>query len=248
MITGVTDELRVRRRSTTTALIWASSAWRRPSGSVGYLGHTIDDDAAGTSLGNGDGLLNPTEQIELPVQVYNFGTVTATAVTGTLTCEDGYVTILDDAEEFGDIPPGSSAWSRRRLRSARRGGAPEGHRIRLGLDLHAGAETWHSLIELRVTAAALVYEDQTLYGFGGELDPGEACEISVQIANAGGAAAEDLVGTLISDSDWLVVTDMLGTFGTIGAGASGENTADHFGSPRRPGVRRRALGDPARRG
>ena len=227
--TGMSDELRVTVTKHNCHPYLGTITVTQSEQFVGYLGHTIDDDAAGTSVGNGDGLLNPTEQIELPVQAHNFGTAEATGVTGTLTCEDDYVTILDDTEEFGDIAPGASVWSVDDFDLYVAGDAPEGHWIRLGLDLHSGTDTWHSLIDLQVTAAALVYEEHTLYGFGAEIDPGEDGEISVRIANTGSAAAQNLVGTLISDSEWLAVTDISGTFGTIGAGASGENDVDRFG-------------------
>ena len=195
---------------------------------VGYDSHAIDDDAAGTSQGNGDGTPNPTEVIELPVAVRNFGWLTATAVTGTLISDDPYVTILDASEEFGDIAPGASVWSGDDFDLRIDGGAPHGHRIRLGLDLHSGSDVWHSMIDLPVAAADLVYQDVTLYGFGGTVDPGEAGEIAVRVTNAGAAPAQDLGGTLISDSPWLTVTDAGGTFGTLEIGASGANESDRF--------------------
>ncbi|MBM3288000.1 MAG: hypothetical protein FJY88_11720, partial [Candidatus Eisenbacteria bacterium] len=78
---------------------------------VGYQASTVDDDSGGGSAGNGDGLVNPGETIELRVQLRNFGSQNATGVTATLTSDDPYVTILDGQESFGDIPAGATAWS-----------------------------------------------------------------------------------------------------------------------------------------
>ncbi|MCK4306047.1 MAG: hypothetical protein KAY24_17540, partial [Candidatus Eisenbacteria sp.] len=191
---------------------------------VGYLAHSIDDDMSGSSSGNGDGFPNPAERIEIPVQVQNFGTHIASAVTGTLTEDDPYVTILDAEETFGEISPGATAWSEDDFDIEISGGAPNGHVIRLGLDLQSGADIWHSLIDIPVVSAEFAYEDVTLYGMGTQVDPGEEGEISVRIQNAGDAVATGVTGTLISGSTWVVVTDADGTFGNIGTGATGENT------------------------
>jgi len=62
---------------------------------VGYSDSVVDDDNVGSSNGDGDGLANPGETIELQVELQNFGSSTAPNVTGTLTTTDPYVTILD---------------------------------------------------------------------------------------------------------------------------------------------------------
>jgi hypothetical protein len=196
---------------------------------VAYQSHTVDDDADGTSSGNDDGQTNPMEQIELPVQVKNFGSQTATAVTGTLSSTDPYVVIFDDSETFGDIAGGASAWSEDDFDIQIAGGAPHGHRIYLDLDLASGTDLWRSLIAVPVVSAAFVYDAQTLYGVGTRLDPGDSGEISVRVRNQGGAPAATVTGRLISESQWITVTDPNGTYGTINVGATGENTTDRFG-------------------
>ncbi len=62
-------------------------------------GSTIDD----TASGNGDGLAQPLERIEIVVTLENLGTGDATSVTGTLTTSDPDVTINDGSGSFGDI-------------------------------------------------------------------------------------------------------------------------------------------------
>ena len=195
---------------------------------VGYVAHTIDDDASGSSSGNGDGQVNPAETIELPIQVENFGTSMANSVTGTLTCNDAYVTILDATETFGDIPVGGTAWCADDFDILIDGAAPVGHVIRLGLDLESGADVWHSLIDIPISSAEFAYDDITLYDMGTQLDPGDAGEISISILNHGDAAADGVSGTLLSQSEWITVTDAEGTFGDIGVGATGENALDRF--------------------
>lgn len=195
---------------------------------VAYAAHTIDDDGAGTSSGNGDGLANPTERIELPVQVHNFGGTTAYGVTGTLTSEDPYVTVLDANETFGDVATGGSAWSADDFDVEIDAGAPNGHVARLGLDLQSGSSTWHFLIEVPVASAELQYASHTTYDVGGQFDPGESGGLSVKLHNAGAASAQAMTGVLVSRSQWVAVTDSAGAFADIAGGESGENTLDRF--------------------
>jgi hypothetical protein len=62
-------------------------------------GSVIDD----TAGGNGDGLAQPLETIEIVVTLENLGSGDATSVTGTLTTSDPDVTINDGSGSFGNI-------------------------------------------------------------------------------------------------------------------------------------------------
>jgi hypothetical protein len=196
---------------------------------AGYLAHTIDDDNSGTSSGNANGQVNPTEHIELPVQVKNFGTQSLSSVTGTLTCDDPYVTILDADETFGTIAAGATAWGTDDFDIQIAPGAPHGRTIYLGLALTSGADTWNSLIQLTVASAELVYGGQTVYNVGATLDPGESGQLSVRLRNIGTLSAANATGTLVSKSPWVTVTDAVGTFGTIAPGGALDNASDRFG-------------------
>jgi len=196
---------------------------------VGYLAHSIDDDNAGGSLGNGDHIANPGETLELRVQAKNYGLMTATNVTGTLSTDDPFVTILDAEEDFGNLPAGGTAWCAEDFDVRLDGGIPDGHTVYLYLDLASGSEQWRSVVALPVAAASFSYRAVTLTGFGSQIDPGESGQISVRVRNDGGATGPGLQGTLISSSPWLTVNDPHAAYGTIDIGATGENTADPFG-------------------
>jgi hypothetical protein len=196
---------------------------------VAYAAHSIDDDTSGASQGNGDGVLNPTERIELPVQVRNFGVLAAPGVVGTLTSGDPRVAILDGTVTFGDLAGGTAAWGNAPFVLEVSGETPDGHAIDLGLDLTSDTGTWRSLITLPVTAADFAYVACTAYGFGVTFDPGESGEISVRLRNQGGAAGSGVSGTLLSEDPWVRVTDGTGSFGLIPLGGMAENTFDRFG-------------------
>lgn len=72
-----------------------------------FGGYVVDDDNFGTSSGDGDGIPEPGETVELSVLVKNNGT-DATNVTGLLTCSTAGVTITDSGEGFGDIAGGAT--------------------------------------------------------------------------------------------------------------------------------------------
>lgn len=198
---------------------------------VGYQASTSDDDASGESSGNGDGAANPGETIELRVQLKNFGSFAETGVTATLTSDDPYVTIGDASESFGNIAAGATAWSVDDFNITIDRGCPHGRLIRLGLDVQAGVNVWHSLIDLPIVSAEFSTEGYTLYNAGGNglFDPGETIQVSVKLRNNGGMNAASVACAMTSLGSFVTVTDGSGAFGTINAGSAAENTSDRFG-------------------
>ncbi|MBD3236786.1 MAG: hypothetical protein GF330_08790, partial [Candidatus Eisenbacteria bacterium] len=195
---------------------------------LAYAAHAIDDDQDGSSDGNGDGIVNPGESLELPVRIHNPGATEVVGATGRLTTADPYLMLTDDLETFGDLPPGDSLWCGDDYDFEIDGGAPHGHCLVLDLEIAAGEAQWPARIELAVVAGAFAYEGVSLTDFGTRIDPGEAGEISVRLANLGGADGASVTGTLLSQSPWVTVTDETGAFGSIGIGESGENSGDPF--------------------
>jgi len=73
-----------------------------------FMSFTVDDDDDGSSVGNGDFVVNPGETLELRISLENTGGATAHNVTATLTSGCGDVTIISGTEGYEDIPPGQS--------------------------------------------------------------------------------------------------------------------------------------------
>jgi len=67
--------------------------------SVTYSSHLISD----VSGGNGDGLINPGEQIQITATLMNVGSEVALGVDATLSSSDTYVSIQNNNASFGDI-------------------------------------------------------------------------------------------------------------------------------------------------
>ncbi|NOR88488.1 MAG: hypothetical protein GQ527_12860, partial [Bacteroidales bacterium] len=76
-----------------------------------FTEYIIDDDNSGESSGDGDGLAEPGEHIELPILISNIGNGTVHSVVGEIATSDPDITIVDYYEQFGDITEGSQAWT-----------------------------------------------------------------------------------------------------------------------------------------
>jgi len=198
-----------------------------PQRYVSYQSSAVDDDMNGQSAGNGDGLINPGETIELPVQVKNFGSETAGGVSATLSTLDPYVTVLSATQSLGDITGGASAWTPGGYGFYVDKACPDRHTIRFALDVTSGADQWHSIIDLGVVSAHLVADGARVYG-DGRIDPGDTQAISIKLKNLGGASAVNPTALLVSSSDFIEIPDRTGTYSTIDPNATGENTTDTF--------------------
>ncbi|MBT4332746.1 MAG: hypothetical protein HOD64_05655, partial [Candidatus Cloacimonetes bacterium] len=191
---------------------------------------TIDDDNSGTSTGNNDGSINPGEDIELNVSLKNFGTQSACSVTATITTDDAFVTITDDAEDFGIIPAGNSVYCTDDFDISIASDVLGGTELRLDIAIEDNAgNTWNDMIFLVVEGANLDAVDYTIVNGGnGILDPGETVDISVTLANIGSVTADGIEGILRSSSGGITISDSVGTFESIPPGDEGNNYADRF--------------------
>jgi len=100
----------------------------------------FDDDTSGTSLGNGDHVVDVGERVEVPVTLRNSGTKTATDVRAKLSMVTAspYVTILDGGEDFGDISAGQIVTSPDDFDIAISPDCPPGHTVEMKVTISAG--------------------------------------------------------------------------------------------------------------
>ncbi|MGC9358077.1 MAG: C1 family peptidase [Anaerolineae bacterium] len=126
---------------------------RIPSvGPLEYHSHTINDDTYGSSNGNGDGIVNCGEVIEIPVTLYNQGDDTATSVVATLSTSDSYITFTDSEEYYPDIPGGETGTSNYDYDFEVDPNTPDGHTIHIDLDITAtNGGPWTDSFDVDVT-------------------------------------------------------------------------------------------------
>ncbi|MBN2537857.1 T9SS type A sorting domain-containing protein, partial [candidate division WOR-3 bacterium] len=205
-----------------------------PSG-VAWLKHTIDDAPPG---GNGDGVINPGEAINLPLWIVNRADGPARGVRGILrkTSGDTLVTVTDSVRYFGTVGAGDSAWT---------GSSGFGFRVsractnryRLPLVLVC-VDTLDSAY---VSTPALVVGAPQLLAEGvrcwdprpggnnnGRLDPGEQAELALGVRNAGMGTADSVRARLRSGDVRLEVLDSLGWYGPVHPDSTVFNTGDRF--------------------
>lgn len=186
----------------------------------------IDDDALGGSAGNGDGIANPHETIELTPTLRNRDAATATNVQATLASLSGDSVIVSGQVSFPDIPPGGTSPSTAPFVIRVPSDAPEGMALRLRID--AATATHHSVSEMRLTVrAADLRHDATAVDGDGVLAPGETAGLSVILRNAGSLASSPATtATLHSRSPELItLSDSVATYSAIQPAGTGG--ADH---------------------
>ncbi len=219
------------RSNADTAQSWYEK--QMPTG-VSYLKHTVDDQAGG----NGDGIINPGEAINLPLWVANRTDAPARGVWGVLrkTSGDTLVTVTDSVRYFGTVGAGDSVWtgaSGFRFRVA----PACTNRYQLPLVLVCTDtldSSYVSNLPLVCGAPQLVasglqcWDPQPGGNNNGKLDPGEQAEIALGLRNIGLGNAENVWARLRSGDARFTVLDSSGGYGLLRADSTVFNSSDRF--------------------
>jgi len=194
------------------------------------LDYIIDDDNTGSSSGNGDGIINPGEHIELRVRLKNYGTVTLNSVSATISTNSPFVIITDDSEDYGNIPSNSSAYSSDDFDFSVEPACLGGVEIQFDLLIEDGSgHQWNDKLYFIVEGPSLYAKNYSVIdGNNGILDPGETAEIVVTIRNIGSVVANDITGILKSLDTTLIITDSVGYFGNVLPEEEVNNNSNRF--------------------
>jgi hypothetical protein len=182
----------------------------------------IDDDGAGASLGNGDGVPNPGERLEIMVTLRNDGASTAPAPQGALSACAG-IQVITPGAAFPDIAAGASGTAASAFVVAVAPDAENGRVLRPRLEVVAGADTSRADISLAVVAPDLMFRGALIQG-DGVIRQGARADLAVGVANEGSIPAAGVTAVLRSrDTALAVVVDSLADFGYIAVGAEASN-------------------------
>lgn len=158
----------------------------------------IDDDSHGASSGNGNGVAEYGETIELTVTLYNMGQSAATNVTAMLGSSSPYVTVLHGTGAFGAIPAEGTASNAQPFVFAIAGDIPDG--ASLGLSLSINEEPGVVIVPLTALAPAYVVDvyhiDDSSGDNDGLVDPGELVALVLRFANQGSVATPEITAAL----------------------------------------------------
>ncbi len=197
---------------------------------VNVLEIEIDDDNSGTSSGNNDGNINPGENIELRVNLQNYGTLTANNVSAAISSENEFITITDDTEDYGNIESGSSSFSADDFDISVQPDVLGGTEIEIDMQITDNSENeWYDIIYLNIEGANLDVSSFTVFDENNNiLDPGETAEISLTVSNLGSVDANDIYGTISCSHPDITISDADGYFGNIEVGEEISNNENRF--------------------
>ncbi|MEO0075132.1 MAG: C25 family cysteine peptidase, partial [candidate division WOR-3 bacterium] len=198
---------------------------------VTYLRAFMNDSARG----NGDGIPNPGEGINMQTWVKNWGTLTALNVIGHLRTNHTALQISDSIKSFGTILANDSAYTG--INGFEFTIAPtctNGQNLMMQLYCHDALDSsWISNVFVRVGTPVLTFHSKSIYdpppaNNNSRLDPGEIADLIVTLRNQGYGNGYNVMGYLRSYDSRLVVLDSVGQFGTIMFETTGMNATDRF--------------------
>lgn len=189
-----------------------------PAAMLSVAGMQFVDSGEGESRGNGDGIPNPGETIELHPVLRNHGASASTTLLAQLTADPG-LTVITGTADYPAIQPGGEAGPAEPFVIALDKDLADGMRLFLRIS-GLGSRDANPAVE--VHAPELVYGGYSLDG-SGYLAPGRSSLLSVSVRNNGSQVSGDMVAVLRSLLPGLaVVTDSTADLGPISPGESAD--------------------------
>ncbi|MDY0334817.1 MAG: C25 family cysteine peptidase [Bacteroidales bacterium] len=178
------------------------------------------DDASG----NGDGMLDYSENVFIDLTLKNVGIENANNVIATLDTEDEFITIIDGEADFGTIGANAIKLLAGAFRIEAAGNIPDNHTVVFTVSASNGTNNWVSTFSIKAHAPVLELLSITVVDASGNnngyLDPGENVDIVFETANNGSSAAFDVTAALSSLSPFITLNSTTYNLNTLEAGGS----------------------------
>ncbi len=194
---------------------------------VQWVSFEIDDDTQGGSSGNGDGIAQNGETIELTLQLQNLGLVNSPAVIGILSEDDSYVTLLDSAVTIPSIHPGETITTTPPLRLQISPTCPNGRGVGFLLTSDGDLQPCVMLPTLQVVGPELTMLDvqidddnsgQSQGNGNSEFNASERIELTPGVSNSGGSPAFGVSAMVQRVSGPATMEDSQADFGDVPIG------------------------------
>jgi hypothetical protein len=187
---------------------------------------TIDDDTGGGSLGNSNGMADDGETVETVVTLENVGQDTAYGVWALLETADPYVTVLDSAGSYGDIPPDSAVTPGWDFLYEISPSVPDSHYVNFALNISHSDTSYAKHFRVMVCAPVLRIAEtavtDTLYGNGdGCVQAGETVELEITFENTGSGEGEGVTVVITESTPYATLGNDSAYVSTILAGGQG---------------------------
>lgn len=172
--------------------------------------------------GNGNGLADYSESIDLDLTLRNVGNQTANSISAVISTDDEFITITDDNGVYGDITAQSNSLLEGAFSLDIAETIPDQHIVELTLEAtDINNQTWTS--NFTITLNAPLFEMQNIIvddsngNNNGILDPGETAFFIIETANIGHADSPDTFGSLNNDNDQITIESSISNLGSIPA-------------------------------
>ncbi len=184
------------------------------------------------AVGNGDGIINPGEDIEMPVWIYNLSESTGINIQGKINSNNNCIIINDSIRSFGDVLGLDSAVTiPNGFRFTVTRNCPNMHLIDFQMFLtDHNDSTWQSAFYHVVKSPVIGLDGRIISGGNGNgvFEPGETVNLTVILRNYGDASAESLNMILRTSTSGISVIDSVGYIGRIGIDSTGDNSSNLF--------------------
>jgi hypothetical protein len=180
------------------------------------------------SRGNGDGCLNPGEQVMLSVTLKNAGSVDLENLQATLRSDDDAVTLIDTVYDYGTLASGDTLTNDTGLEFSVSSSTENGDAIPFTLHLAAdgGYETEHEF-GVVVAEPRLEFLGYEIVGADTVFNPGDALNVGIEVMNKGLAPASGAEAILMTSDPHLdFPCGNTLTFGDLGSNATGLDTLE----------------------
>ncbi len=175
----------------------------------------IDDDNSGQSIGNANGLVNAGERIELYLGLLNSGATSIRGLTGTLTCSNPYISIVNPSISYPNILAGASVSNTSPVVVNFNAACPDQSNIRLVLNLTSQLGTQYTISQHLVVynGRLTLTSHQVIDGQNSQLDPDENAQLRFVLTNSGSTALSNLNAELLCDSPYINIPAQTVSYG-----------------------------------
>ena len=181
---------------------------------VVHKSHQINDEA-----GNADGKMDYGETILLSLEMVNIGMVQADNVSVTLSTNSEFIEFTDSTELYGNIAANSQVNMTDAFGFNVLSTIPDNQNIVFDITATDGTDVWASNLVIKSHAPVLDFISFSVSDVdgnnNGRIDPGETGEITVTVGNSGSSSAMNVLGDLISNSEYVEVGTPAQSFGDL---------------------------------
>ena len=194
-----------------------------------YVDYVVDDDSIGSSAGNGDGVFNPGEVVELDIRLTNSGGSSASEVNAYLTIDDYYADITEEFAQYGEFLPEDTLSASDPFVLSISPFCPNGYALDFSLLIFDNAgDTCNVQFEVPVEAVILALDSVLVSPLPSAFQPGDTLEIIAYLGNSGSMGSGEISMKLGVNHPWLSALEDEAVIASIPPGGSASNEEQPF--------------------